>query len=69
MLTLPVKKIFEKVGMLFEHTHKIARSQVFDSLFARENLGSTGLGCGVAIPHGHIKDLKMRLLRLLKLKN
>ncbi len=60
------KKIFEKVGMLFEHTHKIARSQVFDSLFARENLGSTGLGCGVAIPHGHIKDLKNAVAAFVK---
>jgi PTS system nitrogen regulatory IIA component len=31
---------------------------VFDSLFARERLGSTGLGQGVAIPHGRIKGLK-----------
>ena len=26
--------------------------EVFDSLFARERLGSTGLGEGVALPHG-----------------
>ena len=31
---------------------------VFDSLFARERLGSTGLGQGIAIPHGRIKGLK-----------
>ena len=45
-------------GLLFENHHGIARSQVFDSLFAREKLGSTGLGQGVAIPHGRIKGLK-----------
>ena len=28
-----------------------------DNLFARERLGSTGLGHGVAIPHGRIKGL------------
>ncbi|MNT49860.1 Nitrogen regulatory protein [compost metagenome] len=27
-------------------------------MFAREKLGSTGLGQGVAIPHGRIKSLK-----------
>ena len=32
--------------------------QSFDSLFDREKLGSTGLGYGVAIPHGRIKLLK-----------
>ena len=52
------KRVFERVGILFENTHQIARSQVFDSLFAREKLGSTGLGQGVAIPHGRIKGLR-----------
>jgi nitrogen PTS system EIIA component len=52
------KRVFEQVGLLFENNHSIARSQVFDSLFAREKLGSTGLGQGVAIPHGRIKGLK-----------
>jgi len=52
------KRVFERVGVLFENTHKIARSQIFDSLFAREKLGSTGLGHGVAIPHGRIKGLQ-----------
>ena len=52
------KRVFEQVGILFENTRQIARSQVFDSLFAREKLGSTGLGQGVAIPHGRIKHLR-----------
>lgn len=52
------KRIFERVGLLFENSQKIARSQIFDSLFAREKLGSTGLGHGVAIPHGRIKGLR-----------
>ncbi len=52
------KRVFERVGILFENTRQIARSQVFDSLFAREKLGSTGLGQGVAIPHGRIKSLR-----------
>jgi nitrogen PTS system EIIA component len=52
------KRVFEQVGLLFENNNNIARSEVFDSLFAREKLGSTGLGQGVAIPHGRIKGLK-----------
>jgi PTS system nitrogen regulatory IIA component len=52
------KRVFEQVGLLFENNNSIARSQVFDSLFAREKLGSTGLGQGIAIPHGRIKGLK-----------
>jgi len=52
------KRVFEQVGLIFENNNHVARSQVFDSLFAREKLGSTGLGQGIAIPHGRIRDLK-----------
>jgi len=52
------KRLFEQAGLLFENQDAVARSVVFDSLFARERLGSTGLGQGVAIPHGRIKGLK-----------
>ena len=52
------KRLFEQAGLLFENNQGVARSVVFESLFARERLGSTGLGQGVAIPHGRIKGLK-----------
>lgn len=51
------KRVFEQVGLLFENNHGISRTVVYDSLFAREKLGSTGLGQGIAIPHGRIKGL------------
>jgi len=62
------KRVFEQVGLLFENTLHIARSQVFDSLFAREKLGSTGLGQGVAIPHGRIKGLREAAAALVRMK-
>ncbi len=52
------KRLFEQIGLLFENSRQIPRARVFDSLFDREKLGSTGLGFGVAIPHGRIKALK-----------
>lgn len=52
------KRVFERVGMLFENHQQIAHGMVFESLFAREKLGSTGLGQGVAIPHGRISKLQ-----------
>ncbi len=61
------KRVFEQVGLLFENQHALARSLVFDSLFARERLGSTGLGQGVAIPHGRIKGLKEALGAFIRL--
>jgi nitrogen PTS system EIIA component len=61
------KRLFEQAALLFENHHGIAQSVVFDSLFAREKLGSTGLGQGVAIPHGRIKGLKEALGAFLRL--
>src|SRR4051812_49565272 len=61
------KRVFEHAGLLFENNQNVARSQVFDSLFAREKLGSTGLGQGVAIPHGRIKGLKEAVGALVRL--
>jgi len=55
------KRLFEQVGLHFENHHGLARSVVYDSLFARERLGSTGLGQGIAIPHGRIKGIKEAL--------
>jgi len=62
------KRVFEQAGLLFENNNQIARSQVFDSLFAREKLGSTGLGQGIAIPHGRIKGLKEAVGALVRLR-
>ena len=61
------KRVFEHAGILFENHHGIARSAVYDALFDREKLGSTGLGQGVAIPHGRIKGLKKPLAAFLQL--
>ena len=52
------KRVFEHAGLLFENTLGIGRGKIFDALLARERLGSTGLGHGVAIPHGRISGLK-----------
>ena len=61
------KRLFEQVGLLFENNNGIERGKVFDSLFARERLGSTGLGEGVAIPHGRIKGLREALAAVVRL--
>ena len=61
------KRSFEEVGLLFENLHGLNRALVTDSLFARERLGSTGLGHGVAIPHGRIKGLKIPMAAIFQL--
>lgn len=63
------KRVFEQAGLLFENTGNAGRNVVFDSLFAREKLGSTGLGQGVAIPHGRIKGLKTASGAMIRMRN
>ncbi|AMS31624.1 MAG: PTS sugar transporter subunit IIA [Betaproteobacteria bacterium] len=63
------KRLFEQIGLLFENENKISRAAVFDALFAREKLGSTGLGHGVAIPHGRIKSLRDTLAVFIRTKD
>jgi nitrogen PTS system EIIA component len=42
-------------GLIASADSEITQSEVFESLIAREKLGSTGLGHGIAIPHGRRK--------------
>ena len=60
LLDLDVKNrlaLFEAVGRLWEDHHVIDAATVVKNLLEREQLGSTGLGQGVAIPHARIKGL------------
>ena len=51
------EELFQFVGELFEKNFGITSSTVQNCLLDRENLGSTGLGHGLAIPHGRVKNL------------
>lgn len=47
----------------------LTQTEVFDSLVARERLGSTGLGHGVAIPHGRLNHDDKTLGAFVRLKS
>ena len=51
-------RLFEAVGAAFAAQGGFDANAIATSLAAREKLGSTGLGQGIAIPHGRIKGLK-----------
>ena len=57
------KRALEAVSGLLAEVGGVELSEVeiFDGLIARERLGSTGLGHGVAIPHGRFKDVSKAL--------
>ncbi len=54
-------------GLLAEGADLPLERQVFDSLCSRERLGSTGLGHGVAIPHGRTAGLPAAVGAFLRL--
>lgn len=49
--------------------NETSQTEVFDCLIARERLGSTGLGNGIAIPHGRLKNGKKTIAAFIQLEN
>lgn len=63
------KRVLEQLSELIaENQTDLSQSQVFDSLISRERLGSTGLGHGVAIPHGRVKNNDKTVAAVIKLQ-
>jgi nitrogen PTS system EIIA component len=47
----------ELTDALLKQKPQLNRARVVEVLLERERLGSTGIGDGIAIPHGKVKDL------------
>jgi nitrogen PTS system EIIA component len=60
---------FTAAGELFAKHAGIDSNAVVGFLNDREELGSTALGAGVAIPHGRVKGLKQPIAAFIKLRN
>ena len=64
------KRALEKLsGLMAAEDTELTQKEVFDSLLTRERLGSTGLGHGVAIPHGRLKTSQRVLAAFVRLEN
>jgi len=62
------KKLLERLSeILAERASSLSDQAIFDSLINREKLGSTGLGNGVAIPHGRMDKLEKPICAFIKL--
>ncbi len=52
------KRILESISKIaHQHSQQLSENQILDALVCREKLGSTGIGHGIAIPHGRIEGL------------
>ena len=70
-LDVPAKSrsdAFAAAGELFAKQTGIDANSVVGFLNAREELGSTALGAGVAIPHGRVKGLKQPSAAFMRLQ-
>jgi len=54
---------------LADSNNGISQIEIIDCFIAREKLGSTGLGNGVAIPHGRLKYCKETIAGFIQLNN
>ena len=61
-------ELFDAIGRHMEREHAMPRERVVVGLSRREQVGSTGLGEGVAIPHTRVEDLSRIQLAYLRLK-
>jgi PTS system nitrogen regulatory IIA component len=63
------KKVLEELSKLLAAGGKLPTEDVFNSLIGREKLGSTGLGHGVAIPHGRMAGVTQSIGAFMRLKH
>jgi PTS system nitrogen regulatory IIA component len=64
------KRVLELVSQVLANAQEGLESwAIFDVLLARERLGSTGVGRGIAIPHGKLAELHAPIGCFLRLLN
>jgi len=64
------KRLLEYISeLLAGSSPELVQSDIFNALINREKLGSTGLGKGVAIPHGRMASLEKPVCAFVKLAN
>lgn len=68
-VTSKKKGLEELSKLLAKGTDKLSATDIFNGLTAREKLGSTGLGHGVAIPHGRMAGIANSVGAFIRLKH
>lgn len=63
------KRTLEELSALLAVDGSLQQTDIFNALMAREKLGSTGLGHGVAIPHGRMTDAKTAVAAFIRLNH
>jgi nitrogen PTS system EIIA component len=51
------KRLFQEIGDLAQNAYELGAATTVEALLERENLGPTGVGHGVALPHARLPNL------------
>lgn len=61
------KKVLELISDLVAAQYpNLSSQEIFESLLAREKMGSTGIGNGIAIPHGKLTNIDQPIAVFIK---
>ena len=63
------KRVLELIGKLIAQHTQLDADAIYESLIAREKLGSTGFGNGIAIPHCRLEQCTEAVGALLQLES
>ena len=62
------KNLLEFIASKMSHDPEPAKDIIFEKLYEREKLGTTGLGKGIAIPHARIPNITEPKIIVIKLE-
>ena len=69
-LDVPNKlRALEEAAVILERRHKVSHAPVLRALWRREQVGSTGLGHGIAVPHARITGISEPIVLFLRTKS
>lgn len=69
LATTSKKRTLESIANLVSDRLHCDKEAVFDALLAREKLGSTGVGQGIAVPHCRLEEANHTAMVVISLEN
>ena len=62
-------RALEEAAVILERRHKVSHAPVLRALWRREQVGSTGLGHGIAVPHARITGISEPIVLFVRMKS
>ena len=63
------KQLLQELAARSHGLTRISERRIFETLVERERLGTTGVGAGIAIPHGRMTEVKTIIGIFARLEN